>query len=215
MVAGLVVLLVVYIAAVRPWLLHWGATPGEVCRSLPSDDIVPRPLSVSTRAITINAPAAEVWPWIAQIGCGRAGWYSYDLLDNGGVPSASRILPEYQDVKVGDAVPAVPDKSFNFRVVAVQPGEYLTLGGAFNPFGGQESLDPNDPANRVYFNADWTFYVEPTGPATTRLIVRFKVDAKPRLLGVASVYPVLEPLSFIMEQKMLRGIKERAEADRR
>ena len=86
---------------VRPWQLAWGATPAEVSRALPSDDLVPDPTFNATRAITLDAPPAQVWPWLVQMGLTRAGWYSYDLLDNLGRPSARRILPELQELQPG------------------------------------------------------------------------------------------------------------------
>jgi hypothetical protein len=85
----------------RPWYRRWGAADGEVRMALPADDIVPHPKSEITCAITIRAPASRIWPWFVQLGCQRAGWYSYDLLDNGGVPSASRIIPEFQHIETG------------------------------------------------------------------------------------------------------------------
>jgi hypothetical protein len=89
----------------RRWHLRWGATDAEVASTMPGDAIVPDPSLDATRALTIDAPPAQVWPWIVQIGTGRAGFYSYDLFDNGARPSADRILPELQDTQVGDWVP--------------------------------------------------------------------------------------------------------------
>ena len=88
---------------------HLGATAAEVLRPLPSDDLVLAPTFNATRAITIEAPPELVWPWIVQMGLTRAGWYSYDLLDNLGRPSARRIIPELQDLEPGDIVPMSPD----------------------------------------------------------------------------------------------------------
>lgn len=84
------------------------ATPGERARTLPGDHLIPQPIGSVNHAITIRRTAHEVWPWLAQMGAGRAGWYAYDFIDNGGNPSSERILPDYQSIGVGDVLPAVP-----------------------------------------------------------------------------------------------------------
>ena len=90
---------------VRPWHLRWGATADEVHGGMPGDEVVPRAQFAATRAVTVGAPPDRVWPWIAQLGYGRAGFYTYDLIDNGSQPSAERILEEYQNPAVGDLMP--------------------------------------------------------------------------------------------------------------
>jgi hypothetical protein len=90
---------------VRSWHLRWGATPEEVRGEMPGDDVVRRAQFNATRAVTIDAPPEYVWPWIVQLGCGRAGFYTYDLIDNASQPSAERILEEYQHPAVGDLMP--------------------------------------------------------------------------------------------------------------
>ena len=86
----------------RHWHLRWGATDAEVALAMPGDEIVPEPSFTATRAITIAASPEQVWPWIVQIGTRRAGFYSYDLFDNAARPSADHILPEFQEVQLGD-----------------------------------------------------------------------------------------------------------------
>jgi hypothetical protein len=96
-----------YILAIRPWQLGWGATGEERDATLAGDDLIPNPDLMATRAITVHAPAAQVWPWIAQLGQGRGGFYSYDALENlvgCDIHSANRVVPEWQDLKVGDQV---------------------------------------------------------------------------------------------------------------
>jgi hypothetical protein len=90
---GAVVVLVGYRLLLQPWQHRWGASDEEVCRAMPGDDLVPGAASTTTRAITVAAPPAEVWPWLVQLGYGRGGWYSYDWIDNDGRASADRILP--------------------------------------------------------------------------------------------------------------------------
>ncbi|MEV6492875.1 hypothetical protein AB0M20_30275, partial [Actinoplanes sp. NPDC051633] len=92
----------------RRWHLTWGATPAEVAAPMPGDDLLPGAQYRATRAITVNAPPAEVWPWLVQVGVGRGGWYADDLLDNLGRPSLRRIVPALQDLHVGQRLAMVP-----------------------------------------------------------------------------------------------------------
>jgi hypothetical protein len=111
----------------RRWHLHWGATDAEVAGAMPGDDLVSEPSFNATRAITIDAPPEAVWPWLVQIGYGRAGWYSYDLFDNGARPSAERILPEYQAPNVGDCVPmwSTVNETTAFKIKAFEPNRWM------------------------------------------------------------------------------------------
>lgn len=121
LVALPVAAVVAYIRWFRPWQLTWGATPAEVARALPGDELVPRPTSKATRAITIRATPSEIWPWLVQVGLTRAGWYRYDLLDNLGRRCATRIIPELQRLEVGDVVPMSPDEKQGMRVLDLDP----------------------------------------------------------------------------------------------
>jgi hypothetical protein len=103
------VLFGVYLRFIRPWQLRWGATDEEVGRAMVGDDVVKSPTFNATRAVTIQARPEEIWPWLVQIGVTRAGWYSYNWMDNLGRPSADRIVPELQHVAVGDLIPMSPD----------------------------------------------------------------------------------------------------------
>src|SRR5690242_21586300 len=103
------------------------ATAEERHRPLPADDLVPDPIFMSTHAVTIDAPPEAVWPWIAQMGAGRAGWYSWDLIDNGGTRSATRVVPALQMVIPGDVMPAVPHTMDAFIVASVNPPRDLML----------------------------------------------------------------------------------------
>ena len=103
------------------------ATPDEQARSLPGDDLIPQPIGSVNHAITIRRPPGEVWPWLAQMGSGRAGWYAYDFIDNGGQRSAEQILPEYQDIGVGSLFPALPGVTHVFLVARCEPAHSLVL----------------------------------------------------------------------------------------
>jgi hypothetical protein len=111
----------------RPWHLRWGATDAEVAGAMPGDELVPEISFNATRAITIDAPPEAVWPWLVQIGHGRAGWYSYDLFDNAARPSAERILPEYQEPRVGDWVPmsSKVNETTAFKIEAFEPNRWM------------------------------------------------------------------------------------------
>ena len=100
--------LLAYVTWIGPWHRRWGAAPGEVTMAMPGDDLLPVGAGQTTRAVTIGAPPSEIWPWLVQIGYGRAGWYSYDRIDNDGRPSATQILPELQDLHVGDRIEMAP-----------------------------------------------------------------------------------------------------------
>ncbi len=120
-----VVLFGVYLRFIRPWQLRWGATDEEVARAMSGDDVVKQPTFNATRAVTIQARPEEIWPWLVQIGITRAGWYSYDWLDNLGKPSAQRILPQFQHVAVGDVVPISPDGKQGMYVKDFEANQFM------------------------------------------------------------------------------------------
>jgi hypothetical protein len=203
---------IAYTSLVKPWHLRWGATDEEVERALPGDELVATPKLEATHAITIDAPAAEVWPWLVQIGTGRGGWYSYDWIENLmglDIQSAERILPEFQSLKQGEVVPMAPD-GMGPEVALLEPNRLLTLYGDTRE-GRTASPVPLDAAPDEFINVAWTFFLEDRPDGTTRLIERFKLDYNPSPKNSFFYGLFLEAGSFIMERKMLLGIKERAE----
>ena len=176
-----------------------GATDQEVGCSFPGDDLIPNADMIATRAITIRAAADRVWPWIAQLGQARGGFYSYDRLENlvgCNIHSSDRILLELQDIKVGDEIRLAPQ--VGLLVALVEQGRSLVLRGGI-PMG--KRAPPYD--------FTWAFTLREEPDETTRLLVRERyvyTRARARLI----VEPA-EVLSFVMSQKMLRGIRDRAE----
>lgn len=201
-----------YVRRVRPWLLHWGSSENEIRLALPGDELVPHPRLSATHAVTIHATVADVWAWLVQMGQGRAGFYSYDWIENGmglDIHNADRILPEFQNLKVGDQVPLAPG-GFGVPVAILEPCRALVL-------HGDTRLDPTAiPTLRSgdFFNVSWGWFVEPVDDQTTRLIERWRADWNPSLQNRLFMRLFLEPGAFLMERKMLLGIKERAETPR-
>jgi len=194
-----------YLRLFRPWHLRWGATTGETTRSLPGDELLKTPKQTATRAVTIEAPADEVWPWLVQIGQGRGGFYSYDYLENligCDIHNADRILPEFQQLAVGDKVRLGKEGYPFYTVAAIEPKKYLLLRGG----------DPEEEPPTV--EDFWLFYLDEIDADTTRLIARNQRDYEPTVANFIIWQVITEPLHFLMEQKMLRGVKSRVEAAR-
>lgn len=199
-----------YILAVRPRMLRWGANAQEAAGPLPGDEFVPAPRMQSTRAVTIAASAPRVWPWLVQLGAGRGGMYSYDALENAaglGMHSADRILPEFQHLDVGDVIPLSPDGGIPVR--RLEADAVLGLGGTMDPRSGK--IAPSGAlVTGPRLDLGWTFVLQPVDAHTTRLLSRTRYDYSPVALGLV-LRPLLEPLQFLMERRMLLGIRSRAE----
>jgi hypothetical protein len=183
----------VYWLIVQRHVREWGAQPGDAARVLPGDRYVPDAAYRATRAVTIHAPPRAIWPWLLQIGQDRGGYYSYDWLENLAgldIHSADRIVPAWQTLAAGDLVAAAPGE-VGFRVAQIDPERVLVYseGNAYS----------------------WVLALEPVTSQTTRLIARFQATGKPRALMGLLYTALLELPHFIMERKMLLGIKARAE----
>ena len=195
-----------YLWLLRPWHQRWGATDDEVRRPLPGDEEVPTPTVRSTRAITIDAPPQDVWPWIAQIGYvgyGRAGWYAFDFwdADAGRGRSSWRLHPEAQRLEVGLLI-----GEEGFRVRSFEAKQHLVL-AYHNPHVEwvlKEGLWPK------FGDCAFSFILEPTNEGGTRLIIRTRFTLGglgPHLLW----WPFFEVGDFLQQRRMLPGIKGRAE----
>ncbi len=121
LVWALVLALAAYLAVYRPLQLRWGASREEVARAMPGDDIQPRPIFNATRALTINARPEQIWPWLVQIGYKRAGWYGYDWVDNAGIASAKRIMPEWQPIQRNGMRPLLAASATALTTIGLVP----------------------------------------------------------------------------------------------
>lgn len=189
------------------WMRRWGATPDEVARGLPGDELVPAPQIRFTRAITVGAPPAAVWPWIVQQGQGRGGLYSYDALENlvgCDIHSADRVLPEFQTVAPGDAVRLGPEGYPCFYVNEVVPGRTLVLFSA-------PPAAPDGAAAEVPALSSWVFHLEDEAGGSTRLLVRGATQWAPSFAANLT-WQLSDILGFVMGRKQMRTIKARAEA---
>jgi hypothetical protein len=199
-----------YLLVLRPRLLSWGASDDEVRRELPGDDLVEGASGRSTMAVTIDAPPDVVWPWLAQMGCQRAGWYSWDRLDNGGEPSEERIVPELQSVEAGDRLPAVPDGHIWFDVAEAEPDRSLVLRSSID-LVKMRNFDPAGSATRAFSDGTWAFVLEPLEGARTRLIVRSQGTGRPRAIARGSSLLFWEPAHWVMQTRQFHNLKRRAE----
>ena len=175
------------------------ATTAERAKTLPGDDLIPQPIGAVNHAITIQRSPHEVWPWLVQMGSGRAGWYAYDLIDNGRHPSADRILPEYQHISAGSVFPALPGAKDVFVVAQCEPDRSLVLSWRL-------------PDGR--YQTTWAFVLEQPQPDQTRLIVRGRIASGYRPYGLPQWVAMLlgRPAHFIMQRKQLLSIRRRTEA---
>ncbi len=179
-----------YVRWIRPWQMHWGATPEEVARSLPGDDLIPNATWNATRAVTVAATPEQIWPWLLQLGWGRAGWYGYDWVDNGARPSAWEILPEHQGLEVGKAFPMSPWTSM--RCYDFEENRWM-LWRAGDRAG------------------TWLWYLAAVDETHTRLITRMRDEyrwSNPLVLP-QQIATELGDLPFM--RKCMLGIKARAE----
>lgn len=188
-----VVAVLAYARLIRPWHLTWGATPDEVRQPMRGDDRIPHPGVSATRAITIAAPPEDVWPWLVQMGgYDRAGWYSYDRIDNAGVPSADEIIPELQALSVGDVMRTSP--SAGFVVEEIEPGRSMVLAIAHD--GSQITFVP---------------LVTELPDGRSRLVFRIRAHFRPRHYPFWALFDFGD---FLFMRKQMLGIKQRAERHR-
>jgi hypothetical protein len=208
-----------------------GVTASEANSRLPGDQVLPHPMIEWTRGITIDRPSADVWPWLVQMGYGRAGWYTPETLDRWAArwiwrqsnyrPSPRQLLPEYQSLSPGDLIPDGPDHGAYFRVVEAIRDHQLVLSSVRHPWR-PHPLDPGDPAalhrterriraGGVWLEFSWAFVLRPVGVdcTGTRVLVRCRANLAPSVARVLTV--PLGLYDWYETGGLLRGVKDRAE----
>jgi hypothetical protein len=193
---AILTLSVLYWFPVRRWMNRWGATPSDLTRVMAGDSLLVNPTYSGTLAVTVDAAPEHIWPWLVQMGYQRGGLYSYDWLDRlfGYLdrPSATRILPEFQNLAVGDRIPMGQGPSW--PVAAIEINRALVL----------------DMRNMGAFDWVWQFGLFPVDAHRTRLVSRSRVRTRSASSRLATY--VIEPAGFLMTRRMLLGLKQRAEA---
>ena len=181
---------------IRRRMNRWGATPSDLTRVMAGDALLENPTYSGTMAVIVNAPPEYLWPWLVQIGYQRGGLYSYDWLDRlfGYLdrPSATRILPEFQNLAVGDRIPL--GRGPSWPVAAIEPNRALVL----------------DMRNLADFEWVWQFGLYPVDEHRTQLVSRSRVRTRSTWARLATY--AIEPAGFLMTRRMLLGLKHRAEA---
>ena len=211
-VAGIgVVAAAVYAVWVRPRLMRWGATDQEVAGPYPGADLVPGGTRAATMAATIEAPPEQVWPWLVQMGGDRGGWYSWDLLDNGGRPSADEVHPEWQDLALGDHVKywtrSGPVDAW--EVAALEPNRFLGLRGLTDLRG--RNLDPLQPRPSAYIEGLWGFQLKELPGGQVRLVIGGYQAFRPRWIERFVVSWLYIPVVWTMQARMLVVLKRNIE----
>ncbi len=192
-ILAIITLLVLYFAWLREWQMTWGATKAEVSRYMAGDELLVNPAFNATRAVEIKAPPEQVWPWLVQMGYKRAGLYSFGGLDNGGMPSVERIIPEYQNLKVGDQILPL------LEVVEMEPNKSM-LWRFQKGAGGWE-------------NATWSWGLYETNNGHTRLVSRLRQQCTYNTLLEIIHWVIMDPMEIFMMRTTLLGIKRRAESN--
>ena len=211
-IEGVLIILACYLSwFLKPLRDRWGLTREEAKRELPGDNIIKKPQSAFTHAIVINAPAEYVWPWVAQMGKDRGGFYSYEALENLmglGIYNADTILEPFQQPEKGDIILFGPDNGYPLaicikdRAMVIENSEDLDTHKAYDPLEGH-------PLN--YLHLSWLWYIEPIDSYKSRFISRNRLNFNPTFKNRLLFSTLAEPVVFAMDRKMCLGIKRRAE----
>jgi len=202
---------VVYGAWVRPRLARWGATDEELAGPYPGAELVPGGRRHGAMAVTIGTPPDQVWPWLVQMGWDRAGWYSWDRLDNAGRPSAREVHSEWQDLAVGDQLKfwtpgGVTDA---YKVAVLEPNRFLGLLGYSDLLG--RTLDLKQPRPSAYMEGLWGFLLNELPDGRTRLVISGYATLRPQWLERFIVDWLYIPSVWIMQARMLAVLKRNIE----
>ena len=221
---AIVSLAVTYMVVLRPRIKAWGVDPVETEEPLTGDELIAEPMATETRGVTIDAPVSQVWPWLVQMGFGRAGWYSFDSMDKR-YKSADSILPEFQKLEPGEIMPIYNGGGFEVRTV--DPEKALVLFTDTSIMERQakaaglvtdEQLEQAKSKRGQFsrgsypdFSASWAFILKPTDDGQTRLIERFRVKSEGKMPAMALMQELMSTGMVLMARKQMLGIKDRAE----
>jgi hypothetical protein len=198
----------VALTATRRWHQHWGATDQEITKPLPGDDLIPAAKLDSTHAITIHAPADQIWPWLAQMGYGdRAGTYSYDLFERSAGRNLYQVDPDLGPLAAGGTMPFAP--GMPMTVASADPPRALVL---WQVTSAGKAIDPAGSWGDDHVAWSWAFVLEPVDAATTRLLIRMRVSYQPAAKWAPYMWLLVEPAHFVMGRRQLLGLRQRAEA---
>ncbi len=198
-----------YGAVVRPWMRNFGATAAEVGATYPGAEIIPGGTRTGTMATSFDAPPSKLWPWLVQMGCDRAGWYSWDRLDNGGSRSSWELDPDWQRVELGDRLLSRPGGESWFEVAALEPERFLALRASLD-LGGRP-FDPSGPSPRFFSDSLWCFLLKETPSGGTRMINSGYAAASPRLPALLADALFWEPAHWVMQTRQWSGLRGRVD----
>jgi proline iminopeptidase len=201
----------VYALVARRRMVRWGALETELSSEFPGGDIVPGGVRAATMAVTIHAPPDEVWQWLVQMGFDRAGWYSWDRLDNGGQASATTLHPEWQELLVGDCLKAWSPRGpvEAWHVAVLEPQRFLGLRGMSDLRG--RVLDPELPPPGAYTDGLWGFQLKELSGQRTRLVVSGYQTIRPRWLERIFNFWLYPLMHWPMQVRQFTNLKRNAE----
>jgi hypothetical protein len=211
-IEGIFIMIACYLTLfLKPMRDKWGLKKEDTHRTFPGDELIEQPNAQFTHAIEINAAAEKVWPWIAQIGQGRGGFYSYEALENLAglnIYNSDEIIPEFQNPKIGDVIPFGTNDAY--PLVICEQGKAMAIGLGYD-MDKNIPLDPeaNFPAN--YFRLTWLWCVESVDEHSSRFFSRNRIVYTPSFKNKLMFGLFMEPIVFAMDRKMCLGIKKRAE----
>jgi hypothetical protein len=195
---------------IRPRMLTWGATSDETIRRYPGDELVSDADGGATMATVLPAPPEKVWPWLVQMGGGRAGWYSWDWLDNNGEPSADRVVPDWQNLEVGRRLKGPTNW---WIVVALEPNRTLVMQSSYSLLTGR-SFDPRSGLlPRAYVEGIWGFHLRPAADGRSRLVIRTRSRSHPRLFARPFRLLLGEPVHFMLQTRQFHNLRTRVGAE--
>ena len=200
-----------YLLLLRPRLLRWGATDEEVAREFPGRELIPNGSRSATMSVTLDAPPAEVWRWLAQMGTNRGGWYSWDRLDNWGSQSSERIHAEWQAIALGDRFYGTKDGSQSWVVVGLEPERLLILRISLD-LNGRQYEPESQPRPKYFTDSTWGFQLTELPDGQTRLVVSGYWAFGPDWLRPILSVIALEPSHWVMQKRQFDNLARRVSA---